>query len=75
MHFEVCYRERKRRREGDGRGGEMERVKGGRERKKGERKTENYGPVPMSKWYLTHGLNVQKAKEISTVLLSLLISV
>ena len=53
----------------------MERVKGGRERKKGERKTENYGPVPMSKWYLTHGLNVQKAKEISTVLLSLLISV
>lgn len=57
-----------------GRGGDGE-SKRGKGEKKGERKTENYGPVPMSKWYLTHGLNVQKAKEISTVLLSLLISV
>lgn len=56
-----------------GRGGDGESERGKRE-KKGERKTENYGPVPMSKWYLTHVLNVQKAKEISTVLLSLLIS-
>ena len=60
MHFEVCYRKRKRGREGDREvAGEMERVKGGKERKK-RGKTENYEPVPVSKWYLTRGLNIQK---------------
>ena len=41
-----------------GSGGDGESKRGKREKKRGE--TENYEPVPVSKWYLTRGLNIQK---------------